>query len=268
MNNKQKAFTLIELLVVIAIIALLLSIILPSMKKAKEYARKVICQSNTRQLGVVYGMYTNDNSGFFPPSSQDPEVVPDGAGTWFLVLRSYYGDPETLLCPASKPAPVPLPGYLNNRWQWDIQWWSTVFPTQTSDPETSEIRGSYGQNWWLTSSDSEFPGSYPDENKFKRISNIPSPSSVPVVGDCGAFLVRPTEGSDPPPNDGDYTFAAGDEMRRVCTNRHNSGGVNWVFADFSVQHLRLKQLWKTRWHKNWQTREITDWPDWMQPLPE
>jgi prepilin-type N-terminal cleavage/methylation domain-containing protein len=54
---RKKAFTLIELLVVIAIIAMLLSIIVPALRKAKDYARKVICQSNYKQIGVVLGTY-------------------------------------------------------------------------------------------------------------------------------------------------------------------------------------------------------------------
>ena len=55
--KKRHAFTLIELLVVIAIIALLLSIIAPSLRKVKEVARKVICKSNMHQIGVAFGVY-------------------------------------------------------------------------------------------------------------------------------------------------------------------------------------------------------------------
>ncbi|MCE5185410.1 MAG: type II secretion system GspH family protein [Planctomycetaceae bacterium] len=55
--REKKGFTLIELLVVIAIIALLLSIITPALKKAKDYAKKVICQSNMRQIGQTIGSY-------------------------------------------------------------------------------------------------------------------------------------------------------------------------------------------------------------------
>ena len=53
----KKAFTLIELLVVIAIIALLLSIIIPALKRAEELAKKTVCKSNFRQIGIVIGTY-------------------------------------------------------------------------------------------------------------------------------------------------------------------------------------------------------------------
>lgn len=63
---KRKAFTLIELLVVIAIIALLLSVIVPSLRKAKEAAKSVICRNNLRQYGLAGAMYTDDHNGYFP----------------------------------------------------------------------------------------------------------------------------------------------------------------------------------------------------------
>jgi len=63
---KNKAFTLIELLVVIAIIALLLSILVPALRKVKEQARFVLCQSNLRSYGIVFTMYTSENRGNMP----------------------------------------------------------------------------------------------------------------------------------------------------------------------------------------------------------
>ena len=62
----KKAFTLIELLVVISVIALLLSILMPSLQKIKERAQFIICQSNLHSYGVIGVMYTAENSGKFP----------------------------------------------------------------------------------------------------------------------------------------------------------------------------------------------------------
>jgi prepilin-type N-terminal cleavage/methylation domain-containing protein/prepilin-type processing-associated H-X9-DG protein len=59
-------FTLIELLVVIAIIALLVSILLPSLKKAKDLAKAVACQSNLRNLHMAAAMYANTHNGATP----------------------------------------------------------------------------------------------------------------------------------------------------------------------------------------------------------
>ncbi len=62
--NGKKAFTLIELLVVIAIIALLLAILLPSLSRARDQGKYVVCQAHIKGLGLTITMYADDNDGY------------------------------------------------------------------------------------------------------------------------------------------------------------------------------------------------------------
>src|SRR5947209_1982549 len=62
----RRAFTLVELLVVVGVIALLISILLPALAKARDQAMKIKCMSNLRQLDMAFLMYVNANRGRFP----------------------------------------------------------------------------------------------------------------------------------------------------------------------------------------------------------
>ncbi|MFI4911902.1 MAG: prepilin-type N-terminal cleavage/methylation domain-containing protein [Sedimentisphaeraceae bacterium JB056] len=65
-KNKVSGFTLIELLVVISIIAVLMSVLLPSLRKARESAKKVVCGNNLRQIGYALTMYGQGNKNKLP----------------------------------------------------------------------------------------------------------------------------------------------------------------------------------------------------------
>ena len=124
--RQKTAFTLIELLVVIAVIGLLLSILLPSLKKAMEYARKTVCKSNMRQIGVIMSTYESETGYNFhnfkswkniPSADRNKHWFWDGSGTsgtadlahelrpyavGFLMKANLLPSSEIFFCPGVK----------------------------------------------------------------------------------------------------------------------------------------------------------------------
>jgi prepilin-type N-terminal cleavage/methylation domain-containing protein len=92
--KKYKKFTLIELLIVVAIIAILAAILLPSLSKAKEKAREVVCFSNMRQMGMSFVMFAGDHDGRIPANGDSQGTRWEGTEDW---QRSWMGNEIPLL---------------------------------------------------------------------------------------------------------------------------------------------------------------------------
>jgi prepilin-type N-terminal cleavage/methylation domain-containing protein/prepilin-type processing-associated H-X9-DG protein len=107
-SSALRAFTLIELLVVVAIIALLISILLPSLTRAREEARATKCSANLHQMGLAMHLYLEDNHGFYPGEHCIKNDGNPGSGSyvvWAPRLRLYASmNNELFWCPSADDA--------------------------------------------------------------------------------------------------------------------------------------------------------------------
>ena len=136
-RQAKAAFTLIELLVVIAIIAILASMLLPVLGRAKESAKKTVCASNLKQIGTAAHMYADDYEEYLPPWGF---VGSAGLGQW---PRGSFWNPAT--CNSTGASEVGVGWLLYRNGSKYIGDWRVFFCPNT---DGNLAPNNYFQDWW------------------------------------------------------------------------------------------------------------------------
>jgi len=285
MGGRRKGFTLIELLVVISIIALLMSIFMPALRNVRDQAKNSLCMQRLQQWGVIHSMYAGEYDGHLPGYNFYDGQFMEHA--WVNRLYPYAKTFEIYLCPAATQMWRYGEGWGKADSAWDFGYlvsgepslgeWYDYYNVGTEDRPIFAY-GSYGENAWVA--DSCFCGeNYHDWDNYFRTIRVRNSSRIPVLGDAewaGGFPYAEDMPVEVEVRDG--IFEGDGEINRFVHNRHRYS-VNWVFLDWSVRKVGLRQLWSLRWSDqkdeagntawripivpNWNLRADPPWPQWM-----
>ncbi len=200
-------FTLVEMLVVIGIIGILLSLMMPSLSRAKAKANQIKCLNHVRQLALSLSMYADDYDGEYPARRAPPEA-------WPQKLEPYFRDWQIVTCPADKFGLMRLvAGSKDPKRSFLINGFNDYFAKNLSESDYARHR-----NW-------RWP------HGMKEAS-IPNPSQTIVFGEkrSGSYHVH---------MDIDQGLR-GNDFEEIEHNRHSRGS-NYAFVDASVRQLTKTQ---------------------------
>ena len=254
------AFTLIELLVVIGIIGILAALLLPAIASAKERGKSAKCQNNLKQWGLIWEMYLNDNDQVF----SDGISVNWARGEWIQALSAYKTEKTSgiQLCPSAAQRAG------NTAWG----------GAHRSYRQGTGENASYGHNNWLYNP--PYSGSSLGHGwRNGTIQGRPvawhwrgplqimdqDPTQIPVIADSMWRGDGPRH-TDRPSTERDKWRGYGQGMAHFCIDRHDLA-VNVLMLDWHVKRVSLKQLWKLKWHRNYNVNHRPAWPSWMRDLP-
>ncbi len=171
-SPKSGAFTLIELLVVIAIIAILASMLLPALSKAKEKGKAAACLNNLRQLGIAQKLYADDNDSRYCYTFQ---VRGDNVirRAWFNFLQPYVKTTNIMLCPT---------------WTPKFKQFVQDYPSAVGD----QLVSNYGMNFQLGGCD--WPNVWDVKNwPPTKDTAVRNPGATVDVADAGCKPIKSTD---------------------------------------------------------------------------